>query len=320
MDWEAKMIDNHLHYTGSLPRDYILAHLQERSPDFLKNNNIVNVSDFNNYIDSKFGTDYVKNRVEFDKIYTLFQSVTKPNDKNDILTTYESGAYQIAKTAIQNGLSEYKIISGPVLDIDKTHERYLGMIYGFEKAEKEFRCGYGKIIITFIRGANGKFKNYSDEILDYLFEIIKTSSFCERICGFDISGYEYPNKELFAENIEILNRIIDKRKQFGLDIDIGLHAGEIITNTNANVLYDDYFQKLANVDIQRIGHGTYLWYNNKTDILSKFAGKCIFDLCPTSNKVLTPVKEIPIKLFKSLGIKFTLNRDDPSIFGNWTAH
>lgn len=94
------MIDNHLHYTGSLPRDYVFSCLQGRNPGFLRDNDIVNIIDFNNYIDSRFGIDYIKNRTAFDNIYTLFQSATKPNSANDVLSTYETGAYQIAKTAL----------------------------------------------------------------------------------------------------------------------------------------------------------------------------------------------------------------------------
>lgn len=315
------MIDNHLHYTGSLPRSYIFKKLESNYPSFLKDNNIINFDDFNNYINSRFTDDYKNNIKEFNKIYGLFQFVTKPIS-GDIRDTYKEGCYEIAKQAIKYDILEYNIISGPYINIHNTYERYVGMLNGFDMAEKELNNGYGKIIITFIRGQDGKFKNYSDELLNDIFDMIKQPVFNNRIFGFDISGFEFPNKKLLDENINIIKKIISRKKEIGLDINIGLHAGEIITNTPSDLEYNDYFKKLSELDIQRISHGTYLWSNitpEKTDILRLFSNKCTFDICPKSNKLLTPLgknKEY-LSVFKQENIKFTLNRDDPSIFDNW---
>ena len=315
------MKDWHLHYTGSLPRDFILANLKQKNPNFLRENNIPHLIDFERFIDDKFSNDYKKNKVAFDEIYALFQSVTKPTSDTEILSTYAAGAYEIAKTAVQNSLAEWIMISGPYTDINRTHDRYLGMIKGFERAEKELGDGFGKITITFIRDNTEKIKNFSLPLFDDIFAMLQQKPFANRIAGFDISGYEYPEPKLLQENIEILNQIIERKKHFKINLDIGLHAGETITGTPVDALYDDYFRKLARLDIQRIGHGTYLWLNHKTELLKLFAGKCVFDICPTSNRLLTPLGNNLDNMtdeLKSLGVEFTLNRDDPSIFGNWS--
>jgi len=317
------MIDNHLHYTGSLPRAYIFKKLCQNNNNFLKNNNISNINDFDNYINSQFSNDYKNNINSFNKIYALFQSVTKPISDNYIRDTYTEGCYEIAIQAIKYNILEYNIIAGPNINIYDTYERYAGMVNGFYIAEKEFNKGYGKIIITFIRGEDGNFKNYSDELLDNIFDMIQEPIFNNRIFGFDISGFEFPDKTILNENINIIKKIISRKAQAGLDINIGLHAGERITNTSNDLEYNDYFKKLSELDIQRISHGTYLWNNmttEKLNILRLFTNRCVFDICPKSNQLLTPLNtdKIPLSLFKKEGINFTLNRDDPSIFDSWS--
>jgi adenosine deaminase len=312
------MIDNHLHYTGSLPREFVFNKTIQKFPERFKL-----LNEFSEFIDSKFVDDHIKNKIAFNEIYALFQSVTKPDSSDNIQNIYAEGTYEIAKKAIHSGIKQYNIIAGPYPDIKRTHERYQGMIDGFRCAEQEFGCSFGKITITFIRDENGKFKNLSDELLKNIFDMVVATEFRDRFSGFDISGYEFPNKILFKENIELLNKLTIIKKQYNLDIDIGLHAGEVITNTSADALYDDYFNRLADLDIQRIGHGTYLWCNHdnkKIEILKRFSDKCIFDICPTSNRLLTTfIGNVPNDLFNSLGIKFSLNRDDPSIFNNWLS-
>ncbi|MDR0967694.1 MAG: hypothetical protein LBL75_02585 [Rickettsiales bacterium] len=311
------MIDYHLHYTGSLPHSYVFHNLTIQKPEFLVNNNINSAADLSVWINRQFSKNYIQNRVVFNKIYELFQSVSKPKDEASIVDTYKNGTYEIANCVANNGIKKYAIVAGPTTEIKTTIDRYVGIIHGFKKSEIKYANIFGKIIITFIHGNDGKFKNLSDKLLCDIFDCIKNGTFANRIFGFDISGYEYPDKELLSDNINLIKKIININDKFGLNLDIGLHAGEIITTTQDDRNYDDYFTELSKLNINTIRHGTYLWHNNKRNILQKFAGRTTFDLSSKSSVLLTPAKTIPLNLFNELGIDYRLGRDDPSILNNW---
>lgn len=315
------MIDQHLHFTGPLSPTYVYRKLQESNQAFLDKHSILSPDDISNTFVSMFGNDYKLNQQKFNEMYSLVQSVTKPKNTNEIYQTYRLVTRELALNLVRLGISEYTIIAGPDTSIDNTYKRYIGMIHGFEDVKKLYKGAKGKICITFIRTQTGEFKNYSYKLLSDICKLLQQEPFKSHCAGFDISGYEYPDKRLLESNLCVLSEIIETSKTGGLKASVGLHAGEIITGTIQDEVYDEYFVKLSKLQLDNIGHGTYLWANHtKQKILKLFSGRTRFDLCPESNALLTPVKRIDINclnILKQCGVEYTINRDDPLFFNNW---
>lgn len=317
------MKDVHLHFTGSLSPDYVYNLLKLQNPDFVNKYSIHSATDLSATLRGMFTNDYKLNQKIFNDIYSLIQSVTKPVDYKEIYNTYKSASYQLSLNLLKFGISDYTIIAGPDIDINKTYARYVGMIHGFEEAEKSHKSASGKICITFIRDNNGILKNYSYNTLKDICVLLRQEPFKSRCIGFDISGYEYPKESLLNSNLNVLSEILEAKETYGLSASVGLHAGEIITGTQQDYIYDDYFIRLSKLKLDNIGHGTYLWMTpNHQKILKLFAGITRFDICPVSNELLTPVKNVYCCLdnLKKSGIEYTLNRDDPLIFNNWLSN
>lgn len=317
------MKDVHLHFTGSLSPDYVYNLLKIKNPDFINRYSIRSAAYLSTTLRNMFTNDYKLNQKIFNDTYSLIQSVTKPADYKEIYDTYKSATYQLSLNLLKYGITDYTIIAGPGIDIDKTYARYLGMIHGFEEAEKLHKTVSGKICITFIRNNNGILKNYSYNTLKDICVLLQQEPLKSRCVGFDISGYEYPDEGLLNSNLDILSEILEAKKTYGLFATVGLHAGEIMTGTQQDCLYDDYFIKLSKLKLDNIGHGTYLWMSQKHHkILKLFAGTTRFDICPTSNELLTPVQNLYECLdnLKKCGTEFTLNCDDPLIFNNWQSY
>ncbi len=314
------MIDTHLHYTGSMPRQYVFDRLGLYASDFLIENNINNFDVFCKWIDSRFSDDYVSNRHAFNEVYKVFQLATKVAPSGNIRANYINGAYALSKCLNNIGIHKYTIIAGPCHNIDDTYNRILGMIEGFEKAEKELGYGFGRINLTFIRNDSGGISNCPIGQLADICKILQDPYFTTRCVGFDISGYEYPEEKILKSTLELFKYIKNTSREYGLNMSIGLHAGETITNTPQDAAYDDFFYNLAKLRPDNIGHGTYLWSDTKNDnLLKEFKYGCRFDICPHSNQLLTPIKNATVYLEKlqNIGIQYQLCRDDPAIFNNW---
>ncbi len=321
------MRDYHIHFTGSLPREYIFAKfLEYNKKDDLPLNmqEIKTYTQFLDKLNNSFSRDYQYNKIKFFEIYELFQKITKPRTAEEYAAAYSDGCFEICKNFVNNGISNFDIISGPCTTIDLTYSRLKNMIKGIERAEELFNKKVSaRIRLTFIRNSAGLIKNYSVPLLKDIFELLKEPYFSKRIIGFDISGEEKPIKSYFEENCSIIENIRELNRKIGTHFEIGIHAGENISNTPEDEEYFLLFRKLLTLDITRICHGTFLWLNideEKKDLLRAFADKkVIFDICPKANLLLTPLKsyaQIPTSFFKEIGLPYTFNRDNPSIFDN----
>lgn len=327
MDRQAKMRDYHVHFTGSLPRKYIFTKLLEykRKNELpLDMRGIKTYSQFLDKLDNYFSGDYLYNKSRFFEIYKLFQQITKPTNSTEFPTVYSEGCFEICKNFVNNGISNFDIIAGPCSTIDLTYSRLKNMIEGINRAESLFnKTVNARIRLTFIRNSSGIIKNYSISLLNDIFYLLKEPYFSKRIIGFDISGEEKPLKNYFDENCSIIENIEELNRKTGTHFEIGIHAGENIDNSPDDKKYFLLFRKLLSLNITRICHGTFLWLNidkEKEFLLKSFAEKkVIFDICPTANLLLTPLKshsQIPISFFKEIALPYTFNRDNPSIFGN----
>lgn len=314
------MKDVHLHFTGSLSPSYVFVRLKEKGHSFLKKHSVDSPNALSATFRSLFTDNYNINQNLFNDIYSLIQSVTKPNSKADVYHTYRLATYEMALNLSRHGITNYTIIAGPAGNIDNTYARYLGMIHGFEDAERLYKNLYGQICITFIRDGSGNLKNYSYNLLTDICRLLQAEPFKSRCVGVDISGYEYPEESLLNSNLHVLESVIEAKKSFNLNITVGLHAGEIITNTTRDAIYDDYFIKLSKLRLDNIGHGTYLWSDpGRQKILKLFSQYTRFDVCPVSNSLMTPIQNVYrcLQNLNVCGVAYSLNRDDPLIFNNW---
>jgi len=110
-----------------------------------------------------------------------------------------------------------------------------------------------------------------------------------------------------------------------------VHAGEYV-DINKYEETIEQIEKLIDLKINRISHGTVLWIpavcineekKEKIDIkqreVLKFIGnnKTILEICPSANFLLSPLKsinQIPFVKLKNLGVNFTINTDSKGIF------
>ena len=320
------MRDFHVHYTGSLPLPYIYERFSaytDKSKIPAEFREITSYDEFRYKVWNYFSADYVKNRDKFFEIYCLFQHLTKPQQMPEF-SLYKTGCLEICKNFAVHNLYAFDIIAGPCSTIDLTYFRLRAMIEGIKEAQQVLRHKQDvRIRLTFIRNQRGIVKNFSDTLLDDIFLLLKDPFFARKIIGFDISGEEKPFRKFFDENCSIIEKIDDKNRIHKTNYEIGIHAGENINFSEEDDEYYYLFNRLANLNINRICHGTFLWFNineQKKELLHNFARrKVIFDICPTANLYLTPlnnINQIPLNYFKKINLRYTLNRDNPTIFNN----
>ena len=122
------------------------------------------------------------------------------------------------------------------------------------------------------------------------------------VVAFDLCGQEsgYPAEPFFD--------IFQQARQIGLGITI--HAGEWGGPNNVRAAIQD-------LGAQRIGHGVRIIEDNKVTQLALSSGTT-FEVCPTSNVqsgVVYALAHHPILDMNYLGLRTTLNTDDPAISG-----
>ncbi len=94
--------------------------------------------------------------------------------------------------------------------------------------------------------------------------------------------------------------------QDGLGITI--HAGE--WDTPLNIAY-----AIEEIGASRIGHGVRVLENSEVTMLARLIG-VTFEVCPTSNVqsgVISRIDKHPMREMATLGLRTTLNTDDPAI-------
>lgn len=339
--------DSHMHYTGSLPLKFVWENIVNRYSLDIENswknifddevsckeciaNKNLGVNKFKSLIENIFSKDRKKdNLIKFFKLYALFQMATKSNDSQESNRLYRQGAYEIAKQNHQNNVNSYEVISGPRKESNVTLERLKSMVEGFNLLKSEVVEEIdSKIRLTFIRKNFNDFLNLDKKTLKDIFELILENKILkDNISGFDFSGFENPKDyKLILQTIRDIDIF---NKKTGNNFSISIHAGEnLIDWSTADYL--DFFGLLINLPINTICHGTFLWiprkylkinrYQNKLrdDLLKRFAEKkVVFEICPSANLNLTPLSrgsEIPIKKFKNIGLEYSINTDDGTIF------
>jgi len=293
--------DGHVHYTGALPEDYL---------------KLMGYMDKYNYTD-----DCCKNIDAFFRQYQDIQKLTKP--ESNLSEHYKERVAGICAYMRKSHVFGFNLISGMDTDIDRLKSRILGTIAGFQATSYK-----AKITLCFIKEANGRIKNLDGNILAKLDAwLAVTLDVIPYIHGFDICGYETVKTESIQDTCDLIKDLTFFRNKYGFLL--SSHAGELF------VLYDpadilQMFEKLLPLHLDSIGHGTFLWIpdeflNISPDInklrkrlLQEFIKRhTLFEICPTGNALLSPLKcpeNISRQYLKKLGLRYSINSDNPTIF------
>lgn len=345
-----KYQDQHLHYTGSLPLPYVWEKIKEgngRIIDTALSKELFSKETLKRLTEKEFSNetysllkrdikelfndtnDYTRNYKTFFKLYKVIQDVTKPKQHGGIGSCYRQGTKAIVSHLSTFGVTNFDVFAGPTLDLEKTKLRILGMIQGFK--DNQHLPAKGSLRLTFISAKNGYINLNKKSLEELLNFIVSDKQMADYISGFDFSGNEDVN------NINIISSTIDRLFDFNKEyhtrynkrFKISVHAGENFIDISPEK-YLIYFDKLVNLPIDSIGHGVFLWIPNKCvdypqkinihrqELLKKVVEKSIeLEICPTSNVLFSPLKsysDIPFELFKNIGLKYSINTDNMTIF------
>lgn len=182
----------------------------------------------------------------------------------------------------------------PELNYDVIHEAIVG---GVKKATHELG---GKIAVGLICIIT------RDQPLA---EADRTADFAinhrKSFVGFDLAGEEVGFKS--SQFVNYFERV----KKAGLRITV--HSGEEAV-AEAPQFVKESIELLG---AERIGHGLQIIHDKKVIDFVK-SRNVVLELCPSSNVITNAVKDLkshPIKRLMDLGVRVTLNSDDPHIFG-----
>ena len=228
---------------------------------------------------------------------SLNEYLTKFDIPNLVLQSKE-GIYECTLDLIHRlflqGLKYVEIRMAPQLSTDKglTQEEVVEELI---KASQRGEYLYGirsNFILCMMRGDTNRTKNL--ETID-----VANKYLGKGVVALDLAGAEalFPN-EMFEEEF---NKIKE------LNIPLTIHAGEARGAESVKSALD--------FGATRIGHGVHAIED--MEVLCEVNGKGIpLEICPTSNldtKAIASVDELPIKKFLELGVKVTLNTDDPTV-------
>lgn len=341
--------DNHIHFTGSLHPMFILERALNNKDKFINHEItklIFKTEHLNLFlkhidIDTKkasilfsrnltkvYSESSTENYLLFNKIYNYVKEILM-YDNLSSYQFYKNGMNSILENCLSIGISEVDIIAGVKNDMESTIERLDGMIDSIN--EKSNRIN-SKIRITFIRDEEGKFRNLNTDCsLSQIFLLLNNyKSFSQHVSGFDISGVETYTSNSIKNLLTILDQIRDYNKYLRSKkrkvIPTSIHLGESFL-----INYQELFSALDVIleyGITKICHGTILWIDNyftdphmniqRLQLLNKISRKRIsFEICPTANLLLTPLKNlsnINFKLLNNMNIDFSINSDNMTIF------
>ncbi len=218
----------------------------------------------------------------------------------DSQKNYERLTYECCEDAYNEGVRlleirqspSFGVTNQPQLTFEKIHR---GIVEGMQRARKDFKMGIGLIGVVG-RTLTPKEAKYS---VDFIIENKKdfvAIDLADKEDGFDCK----PFAPLF-----------ERARSEGLHITV--HAGEI------NVEKSEYNVKDAAEYLfaERIGHGVQIYKDPKMIEYVKAKG-LVLELCPVSNWLTNAIpshKAHPFRKLMELGVKTTINSDDPGIFG-----
>lgn len=334
--------DGHIHYSGSLPINYIhqklISYIDKypRDKELINNVLFTRLSELkfkknrlSNIINTSFTDDFKSNYNNFFNLYNFIQILTKPKRTSEIRQLYKQGTSEIISCLSKKNINQAIIFAGPVMDLNSTYLRFKGMTDAFRQVQTD-KYNY-KIRLTFISKGDGSYSNLDKQSIEELLDLlIDHKEIAKYIDGFDFSGSEcIKNLDLIVYTI---NRLNEFKKEFTYkyksNLTISVHAGENFGNLTPTK-HTYMFDTLLNLPIDNIGHGIFLWIPHKCINFSKNINKerfnllmkavkrgITFEICPTSNVLFSPLnsyQDIPINYFNDIGLKYTINSDNMTI-------
>ena len=279
---------------NSIPKTEIHIHLEGA----IRTQTIIDVAKMNNL---KLPAYEVSELDKYVKVYDQMQSleaVLKAFDifQNSITSPeiVERIAWELFEDSAKQNIRLFEVrfspdwaFHGHNLDWDACLD---GLLRAKERAEKEFDMAIGYIVIT-SRGMGGE-------------SCVKTVDWAirhrDRFLGVDLADGEtlYPMQDFVKP--------IRKAKEAGLKVTI--HSGE---DTPASAVIDT----IRNFEPDRIGHGIHSIEDMRAVELIK-EKNITLEVNPWSNYLTNAVRMIeehPLKKLYDLGVKVTINSDDPEV-------
>lgn len=278
---DLAIIDLHLHLDGALSPEIIIERAMKENIDL-----------------PTYNKDELRKYLEVSKhCESLNEYLTKFDIPNLVLQTKE-GIYECTLDLLHRlslqGLKYVEIRMAPQLSTAKglsQEEVVIELINSSQRAEILYGIS-SNIILCMMRGDTNRTKNL--ETIDVAYKYLNKG-----VVALDLAGAEalFPN-ELFKEEF---NRI----KELGIPLTV--HAGEASGSESV--------RSAINFGAVRIGHGVHAIED--MELMCEIVGKRIpLEICPTSNldtKAVSSLSEIPVKKFLELGVKVTINTDDPTV-------
>lgn len=283
-DMELKdlaIIDLHLHLDGALSPEIIIERAMKENIDL-----------------PTYNKDELRKYLEVSKhCESLNEYLTKFDIPNLVLQTKE-GIYECTLDLLHRlslqGLKYVEIRMAPQLSTAQglsQEEVVIELINSSQRAEILYGIS-SNIILCMMRGDTNRTKNL--ETIDVAYKYLNKG-----VVALDLAGAEalFPN-ELFKEEFKRI-------KELGIPLTV--HAGEASGSESV--------RSAINFGAVRIGHGVHAIED--MELMCEIVGKRIpLEICPTSNldtKAVSSLDEIPVKKFLELGVKVTINTDDPTV-------
>jgi adenosine deaminase len=269
-------IENHLHLEGAIPLDTIWQLMQKYGGDKSVRNK--------DQLKEKFT---YKNFNHFIETWVWKNQYIREYDDFALLTN------SVMKDLIRQNIKYAEIFISPSLFKDRLQiQRIVETISNEINRHKRIQIN---LIVDLVR-------NYGQQNeMNTLHQINEVKNF--GIIGIGIGGSEkeYP-PELFKD-------LYEKARYFGFKTTA--HAGEAAGP-------ESIWSAIRELKADRIGHGTRAIEDNEL-LQYLAANKIPIEVCPISNlrtKVISSMKEHPVKNFIDMGIPVSINTDDPKMFNN----
>jgi len=272
-------IKNHLHLEGAIPYETLWQLIQKYGGDDT-------VADLNQ-LKEKFKYRDFSHFIEmwiwknqFIREYEDFRLISEATFKDLVRQNVKYAEIFISPSLFKQKLATQKIVEAISESIANNHDIKINLIVDLVR-------DFGQ-----------------EKEIETLYEINEVKDY--GIIGIGIGGSEhkYP-PELFIE-------LYEQARKFGFKTTA--HAGEAAGTKSI-------WSAIRNLKVDRIGHGTRAVEDIELiDYLSE--NKIPVELCPLSNlrtKVIKSIEEHPIKTFLDREIPFSINTDDPKMFGNSLA-
>ncbi|KAI6793293.1 adenosine deaminase [Hortaea werneckii] len=212
---------------------------------------------------------------------------------------YEALAWDYFQHASADGLWHAEVFFDPQAHLDRgvSYDTVLsGFMAARDRAQKELDIS-SELICCFLRHLPA-----SSALETFKSETVQASIKNGKIIGIGLDSSEAPfPPELFTE-------VYEQAQALGLRRTA--HAGE-----EGPPAYIE--RSLTDLKVERVDHGIRLVEDDS--LLQRIAERQILlTVCPVSNVLLrcvSSVSELPLRKFLDMGVRFSINSDDPAYFG-----